>query len=356
MHNKKIKVIIGTPTGFCSGVKRAIAIVKQEVKKSSKKTNVYTLGPIVHNADVVNELKSLGVKIMKTLNPPQADRTKNANQPVVIICSHGSSPKVIDKLTKLGYRVVDATCPYVKRVQNQAVRLKNEGFLTMIVGDKHHPEVKGIMGYAQPLVKVCDVHSNPEFNSESKFSGGRIGIIGQTTIPFECFQSAANSFNIGNYKEIRIINTLCKESLNRQRTCQEISAKVDLMIVVGSRDSANTLSLANIAKKMSTKVLQVENSKDLYHQIENCKLSVVNFKQVGIIAGASTPQESVFEVVQAIKNHVAESQRSLEKKQKKHFVCSVSWCCVRPNRVFRPVKRRFDNKKISKNRGTYANG
>ena len=282
--NRKIKIIIGEPAGFCSGVKRAIAIVKREAQKAKDITDVYTLGPIVHNAEVVNELKSLGVKTISNIK--ELMKTNKA-KPVVVIRSHGCASEVIAKIENLGCRVVDATCPYVNRVQNQALKFKADRYLTVVVGDKHHPEVKGILGYARPLAKV--------FHSNSVFRNNKIGIIGQTTVPFEYFQNAVNSFNIGDHEEIRIFNTLCKESLNRQKICKRIANNVDLMIVVGSRHSANTISLAGIVKKIRTKVYQVENKRELQRKWFN------NLQRIGVIAGASTPQDTVFEVVQTIK-------------------------------------------------------
>jgi 4-hydroxy-3-methylbut-2-enyl diphosphate reductase len=284
MNNNKIKVIIGRPQGFCSGVKRAIAIVKNEAQRIRGLTRVYTLGQIVHNGEVVNELKKLGVKTITNIK--ELKKTNNT-KPIVVIRSHGCAPEVITKIEKLGYRIVDATCPYVKRVQNQALRFKTDGYLTIVVGNKYHPEVQGILGYAKPLAKV--------YHSNSRYPSNKIGIIAQTTVPFEYFQNAVNSFNIGHYEEIRIFNTICKESQQRQKTCQQIASKVDLMIVVGSRHSANTLSLTDIAKKIGTKVYQVENKSELQRKWFN------NLQRIGVIAGASTPQNTVFEVVQIIK-------------------------------------------------------
>jgi len=290
MRDKKVKVIVGEPTGFCSGVKRAIAIVKKEAKKANGATAVYTLGPIVHNAEVVNELNRLGIKTIKT----EQFRRQNSKKPVVVIRSHGCAPAVVSEINKLGYRVIDATCPYVRRVQNHASQLKDDGYFTIVVGDKNHPEVKGIIGRAQPLAKVYHINSIPNITRNSPFAT-KIGIIGQTTIPFERFQGAINSFHMRDYEEIRIFNTLCKESLNRQKTCKKIADKVDLLIVVGSRNSANTSSLVDIARKRRAKVYQVEDKSELQRKWFKA------LQRIGVIAGASTPQSTVFDVVNQIK-------------------------------------------------------
>lgn len=286
MNNKKVKVLIGTPTGFCSGVRRAIAIVKREAQKASGSTSVCTLGPIVHNAEVVNELKKIKVKTIKM----EELKPQKSKKPVVVIRSHGCAPQIITKIKKLGYEVVDATCPYVRRVQNYALQLKSAGYFTIVIGDKNHPEVKGIIGYAKPralvFCRLSTVNCPP---------GVRIGIIGQTTVPFRYFRDSINSFNIGDYQEIRIFNTLCKESLNRQKTCKKIADIVNLMIIVGSRASANTGSLLELTKESKTKVYLVENKSELQ------KKWFKNLPRIGVIAGASTPTNTVLEVVKEIK-------------------------------------------------------
>jgi len=291
MQNNKIKVTIGKPTGFCSGVKRAIALVKQQAQQAKNGTSVYTLGPIIHNSEVVNELKQLGVK---TISNIKGLKPNTNNKSIVIIRTHGCAPEGIAKIKKLGYKVIDATCPYVRRVQNYALKFKNDGYTTIVVGDKHHPEVKGILAYAQPLAKVFDVNSKLKTQS-SELNDSRIGIIGQTTIPSKLFQDAVSSFNFSDYQEIRIFNTLCKESLNRQKICKKIADEVDLMIVIGSKKSANTLTLVDIAKSNCSKVYQVENKSELQRNW------LTNLQRIGVIAGASTPQNTVFEVVQEIK-------------------------------------------------------
>lgn len=288
---EKVSVIVGEPTGFCSGVKRAIAIVKKAA--NIKKSQVYTLGPIIHNNEVVKELKDLGIKTILDVNKLK----KTNKKATIIIRSHGCAPEVIVKVKKLGYQVIDATCPYVKRVQNYASRLKNEGYLTIVVGDKHHPEVQGILGYAKPKAKVYDIKS--EVISHKSKPNNNIGIVGQTTISSEEFERAINSLNLNKIQNVKVYNTLCKESLNRQKTCREIAQKVNAMVVIGSKNSANTLTLVDIAQKVNHNVYQVENKVDL----KKLKIEIKNlkFKNVGVIAGASTPQNTVLDVVREIK-------------------------------------------------------
>jgi 4-hydroxy-3-methylbut-2-enyl diphosphate reductase len=319
MKNNRIKIIVGEPIGFCSGVKRAIALVKQETLKATNGKPVYSLGPIIHNSGVIKDLKKLGVKTIIQIDKLKKITGKSNNKPVVIIRSHGCAPKVISDIRKLGYRVVDATCPYVKRVQNYAKKLKYDGYTTIVVGDKHHPEVQGILGYAMPMAKVYDLSSKFKVQS-SKFKSNRtrlakaygearVGIVGQTTISAEEFEKAISSLNHSKIKDVKVFNTLCKESLNRQKTCKEIAKQVDLMIVIGSRQSANTLTLVDIAKSINHNVCQVENKKGLKNlnpasaRSSGTRLEVRNlkFKKIGVIAGASTPQNTVLEVVQQIK-------------------------------------------------------
>ena len=132
MQHNKIKVTVGKPTGFCSGVKRAIALVKHEAQQAKDGTSVYTLGPIIHNSEVVNELKQLGVKTISDIKELKPNRDKKS---IVIIRTHGCAPEVIAKIKNLGYKVIDATCPYVRRVQNYASKFKKDGYTTIVVGD-----------------------------------------------------------------------------------------------------------------------------------------------------------------------------------------------------------------------------
>ncbi len=291
MRYNNLKVIIGKPTGFCSGVKRAIAMVKHQAEQAKNGTLVYTLGPIIHNAEVVNELKQLGVKTINNVKDLKPNKNKKS---IVIIRTHGCAPEVIAKIKNLGYNVIDATCPYVRRVQNYALKFKNDGYLTVVVGDKHHPEVKGIMGYAEPNVKVLDINTKPS-KKRIKMNNTRIGIIGQTTIPLEYFQHAVNTFSAGDFQEIRVFNTLCKEALNRQKISKNLSGKVDAMVVIGSRTSANTRHLADIARTSNARVYQVQDKSELRLDWRS------NPQRIGVVAGTSTPQSTVFEVVKQIK-------------------------------------------------------
>lgn len=297
MKNKRVKIMVGKPTGFCFGVKRAIAIVKQEAQKNRHKNLVYTLGPIIHNNEVLKELNRLHVRIVSDVKQL---KKKSDKSPIVIIRSHGCAPAVVDNIKQKGYRVIDATCPYVKRVQNYAAELKTNGYFTIVVGDKNHPEVKGIIGYAGKQARVYDVNSKVKIQ-KLKLNRQRIGVIGQTTIPLEGFQKAIDSFDARDYQELRIFNTLCQESQNRQKTCQNLANRVNLTIVVGSHRSANTTSLAQIAKKSCQKVYQVENKKELKPAwFKNRYRNPRKVLRVGVIAGASTPQHTVFEVAQAL--------------------------------------------------------
>lgn len=306
MRNKQIKIMVGKPTGFCFGVKRAIAIVKREAKKAQGKNPVYTLGPIIHNNQVLKELQSLNVKIISDVNEL---KQKPLGGPIVIIRSHGCAPAQVEKIKQKGYQVIDATCPYVKRVQNYAVSLKNNGYYTVVVGDKNHPEVKGIIGYAGRQAQVFDINSKVK-SQKSKLNHRPVGMVAQTTISRQDFQNAVSAFSAHDYRELRIFNTLCQESQNRQNTCQNLANNVNLMIVVGSRSSANTTSLAEIAKKSCRRVYKIENKKELNRKwFSNLCRKREKVLRIGVIAGASTPQHTVFEVTQelgsVLKNSIA---------------------------------------------------
>lgn len=297
MKTKTLTLLVARPTGFCFGVKRAIAIVKEKAKQAKSTMRVATWGPIIHNQEVLKELQSLKVASVNNLSELRKLNRKSKNQLNVIIRSHGCSPAVVKQIKETDTKVIDATCPYVKRVQNYAAELKKDGYFTIVVGDKKHPEVKGILGYALPKAKVYDIIKDKKiFLNRLPFQ--KLGIIAQTTISQDDFNCAVRSIGVNNFKEVRIFNTLCQESQSRQKTCQNIANRVNLMIVVGSHKSANTTSLAEIAKKSCAKVFQVENKNELqrYWPI----FEKANINKIGVVAGASTPQHIVDEIIQEL--------------------------------------------------------
>jgi len=246
-----MKVECASNIGFCFGVRRAINILE---KTAAEKGGVETLGALVHNQQVLNRLSGMGVRVVKNI--------EDISGRTVAISSHGVGPLVLDELKSKGLEVVDTTCPFVKRAQVAAKRFHDAGFFTVIYGDVNHPEVKGIMGWAggdglatlnpQGLVDVPDV---------SRY----IGVLSQTTqIPtgFTSFVKNVIDQALVKDAEIRIADTLCHDIRERQTAALELAGRVDLMLVIGGHNSANTRHLLDLCKTVSNTYL-IETASEL---------------------------------------------------------------------------------------------
>ncbi|AQU03570.1 MAG: 4-hydroxy-3-methylbut-2-enyl diphosphate reductase [Dehalococcoides mccartyi] len=273
-----MKVECASNIGFCFGVRRAINILE---KTAAEKGGVETLGALVHNQQVLNRLSGMGVRVVKNI--------EDISGRTVAISSHGVGPLVLDELKSKGLEVVDTTCPFVKRAQVAAKRFHDAGFFTVIYGDVNHPEVKGIMGWAggdglatlnpQGLVDVPDV---------SRY----IGVLSQTTqIPtgFTSFVKNVIDQALVKDAEIRIADTLCHDIRERQTAALELAGRVDLMLVIGGHNSANTRHLLDLCKTVSNTYL-IETASEL----QTGWLKGVN--RIGITSGASTDETTISEV------------------------------------------------------------
>jgi 4-hydroxy-3-methylbut-2-enyl diphosphate reductase len=273
-----MKIIVAKKAGFCFGVKRAIDITFDLAKRSKK--GVFTYGPLIHNPQVVEELKQKGIDTVDDLY------SRNIN--TLIIRTHGVSPEVYTETSKMGYNLIDATCPFVKKAQNFTEKLRDEGYQVLIIGDKHHPEVQGLIGFAGSNVIVADKIENLK-NLKRK-----VGIIVQTTQSFETLKEIVLEV-IATAREVKIYNTICDSTVQRMKETKEIAKKVDLMIIVGGKNSANTNQLVNLSKEACAKVYHLETAEE----IEKKWLRKV--EKVGISGGASTPQWIINDVIKKIK-------------------------------------------------------
>lgn len=273
-----MKIKIAKKAGFCFGVKRAIDITFNLAKKDNK--GLYTYGPLIHNPQVVEELKLKGVKSVDDLTLPDI-RT-------IIIRTHGVSPRVYDETSKMGYNVLDATCPFVKKAQNFAQILNDEGYQVLIIGDKEHPEVQGLIGFAGGHAVVAD---NADRLPALK---NKVGIIVQTTQPFDTFRKIVLKV-IDTVREVKIFNTICDFTAQRVKETREMAKKVELMVIVGGKNSSNTNQLVKLSKDVCAKVYHVETAEEIkeewFQGVEN----------VGITGGASTPQWIIDDAVKKIR-------------------------------------------------------
>ena len=274
-----MKVYIATSYGFCSGVKKSISLAE---KILSLKGEVYTLGALVHNPKVIEELSKKGIKVL--------GKDEIVEGKALIVRAHGLPQRDIDFYKSLGNEIYDATCPLVKKVQVLAEYLKNNKYKVIIIGEKNHPEVIGILSYTDNQGIVIEYESDIEKVEYYP----KIGIVFQTT---QSFDNAIQKVNLimNKGKEIRIFNTICPETIERQEKAKKLSKIVDVALVLGGKNSANTRRLyITLSLKVPT-----------YH-IENLEEIDKNwFKEdskVGIITGTSTPNNFVEEVLALLKS------------------------------------------------------
>jgi len=273
-----MKIIISKNIGFCSGVKRAISMADESVKRDKKP--IQFLGSIVHNEEVINKFKKLGVKFVKEI--------KKAKPGTLIIQAHGIPPLKKNLNNKI--TIKDATCPLVKRAQLIAKKLFEQGCQIIIIGDKRHEETKGIKGFTKN--KAIIIENEKQAKELSYFK--KIGVIAQTT------QNLANVNLVlktlkKHSKDVKYVNTICPEVQVRQGEIDLIFKQVDAILVIGSKSSANTKRLVTLAKKNKKIVFLVNSQKNIKNN--NFK----NIKTLGIISGTSTPGWEINKIIKWLK-------------------------------------------------------
>lgn len=265
--------------GLCFGVKRAIGIVE---KVASERGKLETLGALAHNQQVLQKLADIGVRVARNIDDIQGD--------TVAISSHGISPQLEEEIRARHINIINTTCPFVQRAQGAARRLAKSDFMVIIYGDADHPEVKGILGWANGKGMAT---LDEKFMAKLDHIPRHLGVLSQTTqIPshFTQFVKKLIDSALTKDSEIRIIDTICHDTRKRQAEAFELANKVDLMLVVGSHTSANTNRLAELCST-ATKTHLVETAGEI-------QLSWLQGKHhIGITAGASTPEQTINEVV-----------------------------------------------------------
>jgi len=278
-----MKIKIASNAGFCFGVKRAIQIAEETAEKEKK---VVTLGPIIHNPQMVQQLEKKGICAFDSID--------DVTDETVIIRSHGITANEYRRLQDKGIHIVDATCPFVKRAQQVAEKLTKMGFSLVILGEKHHPEVEALLSYVEDSAIVV---SHPDEEILLKDTR-RVGLIAQTTQTEERFERLAIRL-LRMSEELYIAKTICYATLQRQQATKELAREVDIMIVVGGENSANTARLAEIARAEGKPTYHIETAAELKPQW------FADTDKVGITAGASTPEwiiQGVKEAIQKISN------------------------------------------------------
>lgn len=288
--NKEIK--LAKYAGFCYGVKRAVETAKKLKAENSDK-NVFVLGELIHNTHVIHELEKLGIKTLTEI-PEKGDG-------ICVIRSHGESPDVIEKINKAGFTPVDLTCPDVKKVQQKAIELAKEGYFVVIVGKEEHPEVIAIKANAQMFSSNVVVAASCEQleNYKDKIKSHRkVGVVVQTTQRLATL-NAIVEYLTSISKELHIANTICASTAMRQSEAKELAQDSDLVIVVGSKKSANTTHLAEILKDI-TQTIHIENDEEL----DEYKDLIEKSKKISITAGASTPQDIIDNVINKLRKEI----------------------------------------------------
>ena len=275
--------------GFCYGVKRAVDTVKK-LKAENPDKKIFILGELIHNAQVINELADLGIMTL--------DELPQKGEGICVVRSHGESPQVFEKIKNAGFELVDLTCPDVKKVQQKAIELAKDGYYVVIVGKSEHPEVVAIKANAELWTDKVVVATTPEqlksYESELK-SHKKVGIVVQTTQRISTLNSIVE-YVTSIAKEIHVSNTICASTTMRQTEAKELAQSSDLMLVVGSKKSANTTHLAEILTDF-TRTIHIENCTELQNYKEVISLA----DNISVTAGASTPQILIENVINELK-------------------------------------------------------
>lgn len=277
-----MKIIVAEHAGFCFGVKRATNMAFDAA--AAAECTISSLGPIIHSPQLVARLEEQGVHVVK--------QVKDLPEGGVIIRSHGVTAEELDAIRQRGLKIVDATCPFVNKAQEYAAMLSREGYDLVLVGEEEHPEVQGIVSYAREGRGQVYVVAN-RVQAEELPMRGRIGIVAQTTQSLENLRQVAEVC-LGKCKELRIFNTICDATAVRQNEARTIARQVELMLVIGGFNSANTSRLAQICREIQPRTHHIETAAE----IDAAWFAGV--ATVGVTAGASTPRWIIEEVVETL--------------------------------------------------------
>ena len=275
-----MKFMLADKAGFCFGVKRAVdEALNTKVKYKDKK--IYTLGPLIHNSDVVNRLKKMGIY------PIDLDDIDSLDDNIVIIIrSHGVPKSIVDTLQKRNIIIVNSTCPYVLNIQQKVQKYSKLGYSIIIIGDKNHPEVIGLNGWCENTAIIS------KDGSDLKNLPCKLCIVSQTTEKQINFQKVLGVV-VKNCKEFIAFNTICSATESRQKSADLMARKVDAMIVLGGKNSSNTTKLYEICKTHCNNTIHVENSGEIPDNIIHSN----KIKTIGVTAGASTPDWIIKEAI-----------------------------------------------------------
>lgn len=273
-------------SGFCFGVLRAIETAYEAGRNSE---NVCTLGELIHNPGIVSRLANAGIKV--------CNEAGDISGATVVIRSHGVPPAVEAALAANANTVIDATCPYVKRIQELVADMTDDGYTVLILGDSEHPEVIGIKSYARDRAIVVDSETCLDLQDATKLC-----LVSQTTGNMDAMQTMAARL-VPLCKELRVYNTICHATTQRQKAAEQLAKDSDMMIVIGGYNSSNTAQLTRLCARYCTSI-QIESAMELAAPI------LLGKERIGITAGASTPAEAILEVYNRIKEIIGDPDRA----------------------------------------------
>ena len=276
-----MEVRVADNCGFCFGVRRAIDLAESTLRSGAE---VYCLGPLIHNPQVIERLIERGFHVVEGPEDLPAGAT-------VVIRSHGVAPEVFAKLREREVRVVDATCPLVKRAQDRARELARQGYRVVIVGERDHPEVDAIVGIVGHEAVVADC----ELPAEA-LSAPKVGVIAQTTQDSATLRQVVHQLVDTLTDELRVFNTICNATLERQAAAVKLAGEVEVMFVLGGRNSANTARLAEICAATGVKTFQMETADEIDTEV------LTGAHTAGVTAGASTPGWIIEEFVKKLED------------------------------------------------------
>ena len=285
-----MKIKVAETAGFCFGVKRAVDKVYQLIEEGT--SPIYTLGPIIHNEEVVADLAARGVRVISE------DMIPDLHQGTVVIRSHGVGKHIYQLLEKTDLDYIDVTCPFVLKIHRIVERESTAGKQILIFGDPNHPEVKGICGWCNGPYTVLD--SREEAENFVPPDGKEICIVAQTTFNYNKFKELVEILNKKRYDNnvlniSNILNTICNATEERQKEAKNIAGEVDTMLVIGGRYSSNTQKLFEICKEECGNTYYIQTPVDLDSEMFQCS------SYVGITAGASTPKKIIEEVQEHVR-------------------------------------------------------
>jgi len=277
-----MKIYLPEKIGFCFGVKRAVVSVEEELKK--KRGEVYSLGDLIHNPQVMEELIKRGLKIISDLSGVKGG--------TVFTRAHGIDHNLIEEAEKREIRIIETTCPYVLRIQKIAHNLAEKFYHIVIVGSRDHPEIKSLISNT-PTKNLYIVRTPEEVSQIPPVK--KIGVLVQTTESLDNFKNIVNNL-LEDRLEVRVFNTICRVVSERQEEAKKLARKVEGMIIVGGYKSSNTQKLVKLCQEIGTKTYFVEKKEDIDYQ------EIMRLNSVGITGGTSTPEKTIKEIKKIILN------------------------------------------------------